>query len=665
MGMAEYLANYINSERQRTRDLEDQQLNQQHDMIKQLASRPDANPQILGQAIHDMLELSSATGGRGKQKSGMAGFMGSHELPVSQLLQTVQDHTRPLEGNTMQPAAPIMPKSDAQWTPTAGVPQATATPSKDPAGSPIGGLPQAPIPGTPPLIQQTNKGAMEPVPFDKQPILRSPEEMNAEAANKAGMTSYATTLGKMKPMFDLIDQDASLTPEQRQQKKDMLMEKDMFGSSALNLNWVNGADGKLTPMTRSAVLEAPPGTVSKDKPGHGGATAKLEAMTDQAFASGRFPTREAAKQFVGSALTDEMSKHKGELDYKTAAEMAARLVSSTGLPFTPGDVLDLTKELLAPQGANVQGMPQTPSAAPNAPTGDPSAIQAPPATGPAAIPAPPVAGAPPIAQVAPPVQAPNPNMPGPGGGLGAGKVYQEGALPPKEQMAVGDSIQGKDGHLYKITGKDATGNFTFEAQAGGAIPAPPATATPAGAAPTGPAVQTAPGKASGPGTAPGDRDKKGAPLKDASGQTVLGKRANYTANEQSQIDGIREAVPMIARIEQGMNLKGADPEKLDNSRRGQLHAGKEAAMYYTHIGPDDPIYQDYIPLVSLMKVMLTQPYLRGMRNYRYVQQIQDHMPSLLDTPKLINEKIANIKTTFAGIMKELGQPDPFSEAESH
>jgi hypothetical protein len=105
-GVAAGFAQYVQQERERQRKVEDDSLDMHMKMIQSLADRPDANPAMLGKAIHDILEFSNAKG-NAKLKGGTAGLLGAHELPVSQFLQGIQDGTTPIVGRTTEahPAA--------------------------------------------------------------------------------------------------------------------------------------------------------------------------------------------------------------------------------------------------------------------------------------------------------------------------------------------------------------------------------------------------------------------------------------------------------------------------------------------------------------------------------------------------------------------------------
>jgi hypothetical protein len=203
-GISQALSNYVQQERQRNRDAEDQQLDQHMQLIQALASRPDANPALLGQAIHDITQFQAAKGGRGARKGGMEGFMGAHELPISQFLTGFDQATRPIMGNTTEQ----VPGMDAQ------VPRQSLQMAPEAMKSGAAGIEQPPFP-EPPIdhnlaltaaqVGTPMKPAMktQPVAQAKQPYLLTPEAMaeqhslSGAAGISANMEAEYNTLIKM------------------------------------------------------------------------------------------------------------------------------------------------------------------------------------------------------------------------------------------------------------------------------------------------------------------------------------------------------------------------------------------------------------------------------------------------------------------------------------
>ncbi len=218
LGFSSALGDYMTQERARARKQEDDQIDYHMELIKALANRPDINqrPEIMGQAIHDMMELANAKGGKGKQSKGMAGFMGGHDLPVSQFLSGLVSGARPTVGPTEMgdPETPAEPVADtlsrlpqapmiAQPPPVTpvGVPTPQApTGGKDILEAPVA-MPPVSVAGPPEASRMISAGrgiqsdavlnppkpmpAMrtKPVPSAQQPYFISPEERAAQAGD--------------------------------------------------------------------------------------------------------------------------------------------------------------------------------------------------------------------------------------------------------------------------------------------------------------------------------------------------------------------------------------------------------------------------------------------------------------------------------------------------
>jgi hypothetical protein len=208
LGFSGALADYMQQERARQRQQEDQQTNYQMELIKSLAARPDINdrPEIMGQAIHDLMALSQSKGGQGKLKGGMAGFMGQHELPMSQFLSGLASGARPISGPTMEPN--VEQPSESTAAALTRMPAAPSTPVGQPTPeAPTGGtsILSAPIAMPPMSVQGPASAArmveagrgmqmdaamnpapppqMRPVPSERQPYFISPEERAARAGD--------------------------------------------------------------------------------------------------------------------------------------------------------------------------------------------------------------------------------------------------------------------------------------------------------------------------------------------------------------------------------------------------------------------------------------------------------------------------------------------------
>lgn len=230
-GMAGALAGYLKDERGRRRKAEDEHLDLQMEMIKQLANRPDANPALLGQALHDMLELGSGKVQR-KQAPGSAGFLGSSELPMSQFLAGIQSGSTPIVGRTTEPVPkPPSPMEQGLMPEAATIlpgPQPVEMEGLPPSefsgaavlGAPVT-IPPEPIKAPPEAtgmlsaarqVQQYNDGP-KVLPVKKQPLLRAPEEMAEEAGRSAGIMETSRARGKMQGQREILT-ELGASPEQ-------------------------------------------------------------------------------------------------------------------------------------------------------------------------------------------------------------------------------------------------------------------------------------------------------------------------------------------------------------------------------------------------------------------------------------------------------------------
>lgn len=131
-------------------------------------------------------------------------------------------------------------------------------------------------------------------------------------------------------------------------------------------------------------------------------------------------------------------------------------------------------------------------------------------------------------------------------------------------------------------------------------------------------------------------------------QKVPDSAVALTSQERQTLDQIHAALPMIQRVRESLRGREGENPLLP------LDAGKAWLEYSTlHREPSDPFYGAYFPLVKLMDVFITKGYLSGIRNQAWIQQIQQHVPHQLDSPKLALEKLQNIEDTFKQVEQDL------------
>lgn len=226
-GLAESFAGYIKGERERTRKLEDEDIEYQQKLISSLADRPDINPAMLGKALHDLVNLSAAKSGKRSLKSGAEGFMGHSELPMSQFLQGISDGITPIQGpTTEQYAMPQLP------TEAAGVPgpQMISPGIKDMfSGKMVPGMEPAPEGARMPPDASKLASASQDMaqwkkskgrrPVANQPLLRMPEEM----AQEKGRAQGAGTVAEIEGITEGLGGTAGIS----EKDKDQLVRKKL------------------------------------------------------------------------------------------------------------------------------------------------------------------------------------------------------------------------------------------------------------------------------------------------------------------------------------------------------------------------------------------------------------------------------------------------------
>lgn len=187
LGFGSTLADDIQKERDRQRLQEDQDLQMRQDLLKQLASAPNANPAMLGSIMHELMDLQSAKGGRGtKAKKGMAGFMGAHDLPMSQLLSGMMSGTTPIEGPTTF-EAPVGTTGNAGYTDAKPIDLGFGTAGQD-------------LPAAMPSIRTETR------PVANQPLLESPEDMARKEGLMAGAKAEGTLSGQLTARMNAFRQ---------------------------------------------------------------------------------------------------------------------------------------------------------------------------------------------------------------------------------------------------------------------------------------------------------------------------------------------------------------------------------------------------------------------------------------------------------------------------
>lgn len=221
-GLMSGLSEYIQGERKANRDSEDAQLDHQMQLIQALASRPDANPALLGSALHDLVDLHAAKGGKAPRKSGGEGMLGAHELPMSQFLAGMQDSTRAM-GSPMEQVPGLdamVPRTSLTGLPAAGAGSmgSAGAPGQPPPG--IAAVPSAPI-AEPPVSKDIQRDAFamgqpskptlrtQEKPLERQPYLLSDDAMAEKSAKKPAAALHATMMAERDALVQM-----GMPPEQ-------------------------------------------------------------------------------------------------------------------------------------------------------------------------------------------------------------------------------------------------------------------------------------------------------------------------------------------------------------------------------------------------------------------------------------------------------------------
>jgi len=272
-GLAKAFADYTQSERERARRSEDQQLDEQMQLIKALADRPDINPALLGRALTDLTTLQQAKGSKRKSKGGKEGFLGATELPLSQFLQGLQDGTTPIIGRTSEAVPePPVPTQVAGYGPAQMIPNAARDINHDlgngtgfsagfdgasvlaqPIPVPPAGMP-VPSPGQGEKLAsaardvQTHKalGINPRRPAARQPLLRAPEELAEERGAGEGILYKSRLKGQRDAEVEALT-ELGATPEQIREA----MLRKMMGSTPrpVPLQTQNYVDAQGQPFT--------------------------------------------------------------------------------------------------------------------------------------------------------------------------------------------------------------------------------------------------------------------------------------------------------------------------------------------------------------------------------------------------------------------------------
>ena len=129
---------------------------------------------------------------------------------------------------------------------------------------------------------------------------------------------------------------------------------------------------------------------------------------------------------------------------------------------------------------------------------------------------------------------------------------------------------------------------------------------------------------------------------------------------------IEQSAPILDRLipimQQGKWADRGDPW---SQAQDAVKMRARSALYNHGIAPGEP-WNTVIQLTSLLKIVQAIPYMRGMRNQYYLQQIQEHLPNpMQDTPYFMYRKIMELIPILAETRRQNlvpvqpGRPAPF------
>jgi hypothetical protein len=133
-----------------------------------------------------------------------------------------------------------------------------------------------------------------------------------------------------------------------------------------------------------------------------------------------------------------------------------------------------------------------------------------------------------------------------------------------------------------------------------------------------------------------------------------------SADAKKTLESVDAILPMMQRVTAAMDEAklGLDPNEGYIKQGMQvLHGMGQQAEYSMGLDPGDPVYRELLPLIANLKVMATSPYLHGVRNMQYIQQIQSHLPSVTDSPALIRSKLAQMEPTLKSLVNAVHETE--------
>lgn len=159
-------------------------------------------------------------------------------------------------------------------------------------------------------------------------------------------------------------------------------------------------------------------------------------------------------------------------------------------------------------------------------------------------------------------------------------------------------------------------------------------------------------------------DYFGVPASNADRQRELAYAyKRLSSNDRQALEALDSGKSMLDQISQDIESVG-----------GQSGMLEQYALY--KVGrPIDPAAERAIQTISLLRAQMPAAYLHGVRNTKFIDQIQSHLPAPTDSPELIMQKISTLGTLIPQVERSVwetaapwvlqpGQTSPDSTAPS-
>lgn len=103
---------------------------------------------------------------------------------------------------------------------------------------------------------------------------------------------------------------------------------------------------------------------------------------------------------------------------------------------------------------------------------------------------------------------------------------------------------------------------------------------------------------------------------------------------------------------------------LDKQTQDWLKVRAEGALYSLGIRSNDPRYNKLNPLTSLLRVLIVSPYLKGLRNQLWVNQIQQHVPDATKhTPAAMAARLEVVTDALNKMQEDIMAQEGLSEEQ--